>query len=80
MFGGTLWSLRQSPNVGDGAREAAALGLFVLIAHWVIGFTHDVLYHKPVAMTFFAVLGVCLAWIGRSEDRTDSLLDVANRS
>jgi hypothetical protein len=79
MFGGALWSLRQPPNVGDGAREAAALGLFVLITYWVIGFTHDVLYHKPVAMTFFAVLGACLARVGRSGDGADALLDVANR-
>jgi O-antigen ligase len=35
----------------------AAAGLMALIAMWTVGLTHDVLYHKPVCLTFAAFMG-----------------------
>ena len=33
----------------------------VLVSLWVVGMTHDVLYHKPVSLTFAAFLGLLSA-------------------
>ena len=42
-------------------RWVAAAGLMGATAMWVVGLTHDVLYHKPVCLTFSAFMGVVLA-------------------
>jgi O-antigen ligase len=39
--------------------------LLVTVALWVVGITHDVLFHKPVALTFAAIVGACLAQFSR---------------
>ena len=43
------------------AQRAAAAGLFGGLAIWVVGMTHDVLFHKPVALAFAGMLGLVLA-------------------
>jgi O-antigen ligase len=41
--------------------QAAAAGLFCSLAFWVVGMTHDVLFHKPVALAFAGMIGLVLA-------------------
>ncbi len=52
---------------GGAESVAAATGLFAVVALWVVGLTHDVLFHKPVALAFTAAVGLVIAWSDRPE-------------
>jgi O-antigen ligase len=53
---------------GDSRSVSAATALLLLVVtFWVVGVTHDVLFHKPVALTFSAVVGASLAQLRRQE-------------
>lgn len=49
------------------ARTAAGAGLFVVVAVWVVGLTHDVLYHNAVALAFAGAVGVVLGYLDGRE-------------
>ncbi len=42
---------------------AAAFGLIGVVSLWSVGLTHDVLFHKPVAFAFAALLGGVIAYL-----------------
>lgn len=52
-------------------RTAAAIGAGVMIAFWVIGLTHDVLFHPPVGLAFAGAMGLVVASL-QSSDRFPS--------
>ena len=54
-------TLLRAPPEDQLPRIAAAAGLFAVVGLWTVGLTHDVLYHKPVALTFAALVGGLLA-------------------
>jgi len=58
--------LRRS-TARSGERSAAAAGLFGLVALLVVGLTHDVLFHKPVAYAFVGLVGLLLAALTHPE-------------
>ncbi len=59
---GGLWivarRVRASRVHGSAAAVADRLALFTLVAYAVLGLTHFTIHHAPVAMTFWALLGV----------------------
>lgn len=62
VFGVVCWRVLRTERLSSPeSRWIAAAGLMGVTAMWVVGLTHDVLYHKPVCLTFSAFLGVVLA-------------------
>lgn len=62
-----LRQLRRAPPAPDLTRVAAGTILFAVTSFWVIGLTHDVLYHKPVALAFAAIIGLALVYLDEAE-------------
>ena len=66
--GFVCWNcLRNSSSTTDELKWVAATGLMVLISFWGVGLTHDVLYHKPVSLTFAAFIGLLCARISKGD-------------
>lgn len=60
----TLKRLSHMPlSQHEDTRIAAAAGLYGATALWVVGLTHDVLFHNAVALAFAALLGVVLSYL-----------------
>ena len=47
----------------------AAAGLMSLAVMWIVGLTHDVFYHKPVALNFAATIGAIIGAISSPVQR-----------
>ena len=50
-------------------RSLHASLFFSLLVFWIIGLTHDVLYHPSVALMFFGVVGWIMSQCENSEER-----------
>ena len=58
----TRQACRRVQNAGSLKKQDS---VFSLVSFWIIGLTHDVLYHPSVALMFFSVVG----WfMGQSRD------------
>lgn len=51
-------------------RAVGCFGVFVVVAFWLVGFTHDVLYHNAVALVFCSTVGWLLATLDRQTEET----------
>ena len=59
-------ALKRRSTLDSAVCSAAGAGLFSITAFWVVGLTHDVLYHKPVALAFALMAGTVLSILARA--------------